>query len=82
MAGKTKISFEEAISELECSVGKLESGELTLDDSLAEFERAIGLLRLCENKLSEAKQRVRILIESEDGSVTDKPFNTANDDEA
>ena len=82
MAGKTKMNFEGAISELERAVSRLESGELTLDESLAEFERAVGLLRFCEGRLAEAKQKVRILIESGDGTVTDSAFDGVGDDEA
>ena len=76
------MSFEKALSDLEKAVGKLESGELTLDESLAEFERAIALVRLCEGKLTDAKQRVRVLIESADGTVTDGDFVGDADDEA
>ena len=74
------ISFEEAMKELEDSVARLESSGLSLDDSIAEFEKAVKLIRLCEDKLSAAKQRVRILTEGSDGSVSDEPFVNDNDD--
>ena len=81
MAKKSEICFEKAMAELETIVESLEGGELTLDKSLEEFERAISLVRICEAKLSEAKQRVKILIEAQDGSVTDKDFDGAVSDE-
>ena len=74
MAKKTDMTFESAIEALEACVGALESGELTLDASMAEFEKAVQLVKLCGEKLECAKQRVRLLTEGQDGSVTDAPF--------
>lgn len=68
------ISFEDAILGLEESITKMESGELTLDGSIEEFEKALGYIKLCESKLSAAKDRVRMLTEAKDGTVTDVPF--------
>ena len=76
-----KITFEDAIKKLEDSVARLEAGNLALDDSIAEFEECVKLIGVCEKKLTDAKQRVRILIETEDGSVTDAPFSTDECDE-
>ena len=71
-----KIDFEGSIAELENIVRRLESGELSLDESIDAFERAVALVKECNTKLDKAEQRVRILTESEDGSVTDAPFET------
>lgn len=70
-----KINFEEAILSLEEIVRKLESGELTLDESISEFEEAVKLVKLCNEKLEKAEQKVRILTEGADGTVTDAPFD-------
>lgn len=67
--------FEEAMLELEGIVRRLEAGSLSLDDSLFAFEEAIGLVKLCNEKLEAAEQRVRILTEGADGSIGDKPFD-------
>ena len=72
---KKDIKFEQAIEALDTAVTKLESGELSLDDSIKVFEEAIGLIKICNEKLSSAEQKVRVLIESQDGSVTDAPFD-------
>ena len=72
---KKDIKFEEAIEALDTAVTRLESGELSLDDSIKVFEEAIGLIKICNEKLSAAEQKVRVLIESQDGSVTDAPFD-------
>ena len=60
---------------LEDSVARLESGSLGLSDAISEFENAIKLIKTCEEKLNDAKQRVRILTEGEDGIITDKDFS-------
>lgn len=72
---KQKQSFEEAMNELEGLVRSLEGGELSLDDSLAAYERAVALVKYCNTALEEAEHRVRILTEGQDGTVTDRPFD-------
>lgn len=54
-------SFEQALSELEGLVAKMEQGALSLEESLKSFERGVELTRYCERTLNEAEQRVRIL---------------------
>ena len=78
MTNKQK-SFEEAISELEERVKLLESGNMSLDESLSAFEEAIGLARICNERLEKAEARVRMLVEAADGSVTDCPFDKENE---
>lgn len=66
MANKKKeLSFEEAVKALEQTVKDMESGDLGLDELLADFEKGIGLLRLCEKKLAEAEGRVEVLTKAE-----------------
>jgi exodeoxyribonuclease VII small subunit len=62
-AEKSPPSFELALTELETLVDTLEKGELTLEESLAAFERGIALTRTCQRALDEAEQKVRILTE-------------------
>ena len=71
-----ELSFEEALSMLEEQVRKLESGNMTLDQSISSFEEAVKLVKLCNEKLESAERRVRLLTESADGTVTDIPFIT------
>ena len=68
------IKFEDAIEKLDSIVSKLESGTVSLDDSLALFEEGVGLIKLCNEKLDAAEQKVRILTENTDGTVSDAPF--------
>lgn len=71
---KKKMTFEEAFSLLENTVSKMENGDMTLDESLSAFEEAIGLVKLCTAELSNAEQKVRMLTEAQDGTLTDTPF--------
>jgi len=55
--------FEDNLNRLEAVVKKMESGELSLEDSLKTFEEGIKLYRLCTQKLDEAERRVEILLQ-------------------
>ena len=55
--------FERSLDELEQLVAKMEGGELSLDESLASFERGIGLFRHCQQSLQQAELRVRLLLD-------------------
>jgi exodeoxyribonuclease VII small subunit len=54
-------ALEAAMSELSQIVQKLESGQESLDESLAQFERGMALLRVCHRRLDEAAQRIEIV---------------------
>ena len=58
---QTAPSFEASMIELEELVSKIESGNLSLEESLKEFERGIKLSRICQQALKDAEQRVKIL---------------------
>ncbi|MBQ8372092.1 MAG: exodeoxyribonuclease VII small subunit [Clostridia bacterium] len=71
---KKDIKFEDAMLALEDAVKRLESGSISLDEAIATYEEAIKLVRVCNDKLDGAEQKVRILTEGADGAVTDLPF--------
>jgi exodeoxyribonuclease VII small subunit len=73
------IDFESAITKLEGEVRKLESGNMSLDESLAAFEEAVALVRICNEKLESAERRVRILVDNA-GEITDRAFDGADDE--
>lgn len=54
----TDKTFESALEELESVVEQLESGDLSLEDSLAAFEKGVGLVKYCNQKLSEVEKKV------------------------
>lgn len=53
--------FESALVALEALVAKMETGELSLEASLASYERGVALSKICQEQLSKAEQQVRIL---------------------
>lgn len=66
-------SFENALTELEQIVSRLENGDLPLEEALGEFERGVQLARQGQQKLQQAEQRVQILLaDSEEAPLT--PF--------
>lgn len=67
MVSPTKApNFEHLIGELETLVAALETGDLSLEDSLSTFEKGITLTQQCQQQLSEAKQKVSMLIDEGD----------------
>jgi exodeoxyribonuclease VII small subunit len=66
--GQSEIRFEEAYQELMTIVDQLEAGDLTLDESMALFERGRILVTLCETQLNAAELRVSQLLRDGDGS--------------
>ena len=70
-----KLSFEEALGELEKLVRQLEEGKAKLDDAIGAYERGSFLKRHCESKLREAQSRIEQIAVGPDGQVTTKPFN-------
>jgi exodeoxyribonuclease VII small subunit len=66
--------FERSLAELEAIVEKLEHGDLSLDESLQQFERGVQLARLCQSALKQAEQKVEILLRR---SGAAEPFEAA-----
>ena len=64
-----QFSFETALTDLEQLVLRMESGELSLEDSLQAFEQGVALTRQCQQALTKAEQRVQILLEKNGESV-------------
>ena len=72
---KKPSNFESDLQELENLVEKMEDGELSLEESLVHFERGIALTRSCQKALTEAEQKIQILL-AEDGSQKFQPFSS------
>lgn len=56
--------LESALAALESTISTMESGQLTLDQSLASYQRGAELLRLCQQILADTEQKIRILDEA------------------
>ena len=74
------VSFEAALQELQTIVDRMEKGEQSLEQSLEDFERGINIARECQERLKQAEQRVKVLIEKGDGSHEEKPFEPEQSD--
>jgi len=57
------LSFEESLNELDSIVQSLEQGELSLESSMALFERGLNLSHVSQSKLQDAEQKIKILLE-------------------
>lgn len=69
------LRFEDALAELEQIVGRLERGQLSLDESLAAYERGIKLIRYCRGLLETAEQKIEILRDVDhSGNPITEPF--------
>ena len=76
-----KMSFEDALGELENTVEGLENNNLTLEESVKKFEKGMELSKYCNDLLEDAEKRITILIEKSNGEVTEEPFDASNEEE-
>ncbi len=72
-----KLSFEDALEQLEGIVGELETGQGKLDEAIKAYERGALLKRHCEAKLKQAQARIDKIVEAADGSLDTEPAREA-----
>lgn len=72
---KKEPKFEEALEKLEKIVEDLESGDLSLEDSMKRYEEGIRLSKLCSKRLEEAKKKIELLLKSDDGKFLTKSLD-------
>jgi exodeoxyribonuclease VII small subunit len=77
MTSDAQPSFEQALKELEDIVRRLESGELSLDESISLYERGQALKAVCEAKLADAKARIEQIQQGAGGALATRPFDAA-----
>jgi len=70
-----EMKFEDALKKLEKAVSELESGELSLDESLKKYEEGIKLAQFCSKKLESARRKVELLVKTGSGKLEAKPFD-------
>jgi exodeoxyribonuclease VII small subunit len=68
--------FEVSLKKLEEIVKRLETGSLSLEDSLKAFEEGVKLSAFCSGRLDDAERRVEILLKQKDGSLKPEPFGS------
>ena len=69
-------SFESQLKELEQIVGKLENGDLPLEESLNLFEQGVKLSRECRERLEAAERRIEVLLKDTDGNPIVRDFES------
>ena len=67
-------SFEDQLKSLEGIVGKLERGDLALEEAITLFESGISLSNACEQELEAAEGKVQVLLRQKDGELKPEPF--------
>lgn len=75
MGNKTKYTnFEDSIEDLEQIVKKLEEGNLTLDESLEEFQKGIEAYKYCNTLLNQAEGKVKLIVKNENNEIQVSDF--------
>lgn len=75
-------TFEEALSQLEALVARLEAGDLPLEEALRAFEEGVRLTRLCAARLEDAERRVHLLTRTSEGAEREVPFDLGTEGQA
>ena len=71
----SKLSFEEALVQLESIVRELEGGKIKLDDAVEAYEKATALKKFCEEKLKSAQLKIEKINVSPEGVVSTEPLD-------
>ncbi|SRR5579875_1195979 len=78
MAGLAKSRrFEDELGDLEQIVSQIDSGELSLEEAIAAFERGVALVRSLNHKLDEIERKVEVLIKTAQGELRSVPFEAS-----
>jgi exodeoxyribonuclease VII small subunit len=75
----TNLTFEKALAELEQIVAKLEKGGISLNESLALFEKGVKMSRFLRGELDKAERKVEILLKDEKGHLKAEDFEAEED---
>lgn len=79
MARRKKLDYEASITELESLVERLEQGDLSLEESLKLYESGVLLTRDCQEALSQAEQKVQLLLQQGDqANIVDFEGNSSD----
>jgi exodeoxyribonuclease VII small subunit len=70
-----KMTFEDAMDNLEKIVEELEKGELPLDEQVEKFKKGVDMSNYCEKLLDEAEKSITILVKDKDGEVKEEDFS-------
>lgn len=70
-----EMNFEDAMQELETITAKLEKGDLSLDESVSNFEEGMKLAKKCNDILEKAEKKIKVLVQK-DGKLEEEDFST------
>ena len=70
-------NFEQAMSRLEEIVEKMESGDLTLEDLIVRYEEGMKLVKVCQERLASAEERIEMITRNSAGQPVVQNFETA-----
>jgi exodeoxyribonuclease VII small subunit len=71
-----ELNFETAMDRLEAIVEQMESGQLPLEDLIVRYEEGMNLVKVCQERLVSAEQKIEIIARNNAGKVTVKPFDS------
>lgn len=74
----TNLTFEKALADLEQIVAKLEKGGISLNESLALFEKGVKMARFLRGELDKAERKVEILLKDDKGNLKAEEFDAAD----
>ncbi len=66
--------FEDELKELEDTVARIDSGELSLEESIKAFEHGVALVRSLNQKLDEAEKKIEVLVRDSQGELRTTPY--------
>ena len=72
-------NFEKAMDRLEAIVEQMESGKLPLEDLIVRYEEGMGLVKVCQERLASAEQKIEIIARNSAGKPVVKDFEPAAD---
>ena len=80
--GKRKLTFEEALKELETIAEQIEQGKIGLEESINKYERGMALVKQCREILSKAEHKIQQLRQRADGTLETTPFERTAENES
>jgi exodeoxyribonuclease VII small subunit len=79
---EAELNFESAMDRLEKIVEQMESGKLPLEDLIVRYEEGMNLVKICQERLANAEQKIEIIARNSAGKTTVKQFEPTQESEA
>jgi len=73
----SELNFEKAMSRLEAIVEQMETGKLPLEDLIVRYEEGMNLVKVCQERLTKAEQKIEIIARNSAGKAVVKDFESA-----